>query len=94
MYGEYLAETRAENTKTIIQEYFKESNRMSKALKTRLESDAQSNQMNRRNAQPSLEVVQKFNADNKIRNLRAIAKCKDLENLLRIKMIIMIDLLC
>lgn len=76
MYGEYLAETRAENTKTIIEKYFKQSNILSKKLITKLESEAQNSHKNRRDSHLSLEVMHKFRSDNKIRNLRAMAKCK------------------
>lgn len=92
MYGEYLASTRAENTKIIIEEYFKESNKLSKAFKLKLESEAQSNQQNQRDSHLSLDVVQKFYSDNKIRNLRAIAKCKDLIKL-QIEMVIIIKII-
>lgn len=88
MYGEYLAETRSENIKTIHEKYFKESNELAKAMKIKLELEAQSNQKNLRDSNLSLEVAQKFDSDNKKRNLRAMAKCKDLinlQNLLRLE---------
>lgn len=91
MYGEYMAETRAENIRTIIEEYFKKSNKMSKALKMKLESAAQSNQNILSDSNLSLEMMRKFDSDNIIRNLRAMAKCKNLinlQNLLRVKMMI------
>lgn len=80
MYGEYLAETRAENTRTIIEEYFKKSNRMSKALMMKVSSDSESNRIYRRDCCLSLEEVQQFKSDNKVRNLRAMAKCKSFMN--------------
>lgn len=69
IYGEYLAETCTENTNTIIDEYLNKSIRMSIVY-----ADKKRSPEIRR---PEAERKQ-FDASNKQRNYKAIAKCRQM----------------
>lgn len=68
LYGEYLAETTQGNTKTIIENYLKESVKLSHKY-------AELNMAQSSALHKTERERQDFNVANKQRNYRAIAKC-------------------
>lgn len=70
MYGEYLAETRAESTKTIIESHLRQSIQDSKTFKRNMAS------LRDKDYYQPPEIVNKLHLENEKRNYRAIAKCK------------------
>lgn len=68
LYGEYLAETTQGNTRTIIENYLKESVKLSTKY-----ANLKMTQIS--NVHKTEKERQDFNVANKQRNYRAIAKC-------------------
>lgn len=71
MYGEYLAEHRAENIKTIKELYLDKSTTMSTQYKKNMHKFENNSEYYR-----PPEICNKLHSDNEKRNYRIIAKCK------------------